>query len=95
MAASRVPSADMASVSSSAGHSLRRKARSVLGASISARNLPIFCHAAPLKNCRHCKSSDAKLKTASTSSAATTQQALQRALNSGGGKRFTGWVAAS
>ena len=37
------------------------------------------------RNCAHCRSSVQKLAPMSTATAAVNQQALQRALNSGGG----------
>jgi hypothetical protein len=48
---------------------------------------PMLRAASSEKNCAHCRSSDQKLATTSTSRPSVNQQALQRASNSGGGSR--------
>ncbi len=86
-AASRVPSADMASVSQAATVTLCRKAGEVSGGKNSPTKRPMLCAASSEKNWAHCKLSDQKLATTSSSRPTTNQQALQRASNSGGGRR--------
>ena len=77
--ASKVPSADMASVSSVAHSSFCKNAGLVSGCSSSARNRPILASAGADTNCAHCRSSDQKLRPTSASApAATHQQARQR-----------------
>ncbi|MCY1370722.1 hypothetical protein D9M69_578270 [compost metagenome] len=86
-AASSVPSADMASVSQVPSATFFRKSGEVSGGTNSARKRPMLCAASSDRNCAHCRSSDQKLATTSSTRAALNQQALQRALNSGGGSR--------
>ena len=59
----------------------------VSGGTNSARKRPMLCAASSDRNWAHCRSSDQKLATTSSTRAALNQQALQRALNSGGGSR--------
>ena len=78
-AASSVPRADIASVSSSAVPVLARNAGAVSGGKKLARKRPIDTRASGARNSLHFRSSDPKLAITSTTTPAVTQQDLQRA----------------
>ena len=85
--ASKVPTTDIASVSTAAGNSLRRNAAPCAGDVSSPAKRPMRASESMEKKRAHCRSSDQKLATTSTTSATTIQQARQRASNIGGGRR--------
>ena len=87
-AASSVPSADIASVSQVPTSTLCRKGPERSGGKNSARKRPMLRAASSDRNCAHCRSRLQKLATTSASTAAVNQQALQRASNNGGGRRW-------
>jgi hypothetical protein len=86
-AASTVPSSDMAKVSAVAASTLRTKGAATSGGKNSPTKRPMLRAASIDRNCAHCKSSDQKLASTSSTSAALNQQALQRASKIGGGSR--------
>jgi len=75
----------MAKVSQVPTITLWRKAVDVSGGKNSATKRPMLRRASIDRNCRHWRSSDQKLATTSARMPVVNQQAVQRALNSGGG----------
>jgi hypothetical protein len=77
----------MANVSQVPSSTLRRNTGEVSGGKNSARKRPMLRSACSDRNCPHCRFSVQKLASTRATTAAVNQQALQRALNSGGGNR--------
>ena len=77
----------MARVSQAPMATLRRNSGDVSGGKNSPTKFPMLRSASSDRNWAHCRSRDQKLATTSTTMPSVNQQALQRASNSGGGRR--------